>query len=93
MLTKLKYKQFVRGKLEFLSVVWHSSLPEGLSRSLERCLTVALKIILNESYISYEAACKMMGLEKISEHRSSRCLDFRLKIPHTGDKASLDWCG
>ena len=91
MLTKLKYsgssiedlihiyKQLVRGKLKFMSVVWHSSLPERLSRSLERCQAVALKIILNVSYISYEAACEMTGLEKLSERQSSCWLDFGLK--------------
>ena len=91
MLTKLKYsgssiedlihiyKQFVRGKLEYSSVVWHSSLPEKLSRSIEQCQAVALKIILAESYITYEAACEMTGLEKLSDRRSFRCLDFGLK--------------
>ena len=91
MLTKLKYsgtgiedlihlyKQFVRGKLEFSSVVWHSSLTDKQSKSLERCQAVALKIILNESYVSYEAACEMTGLQKLSTRRSNRCLDFSLK--------------
>ena len=90
MLTKLKYsgssiedmihlyKQFVRGKLEFSSVVWHSSLTEKQSRSLERCQAVALRIILGEMYITYEAACEMSGLSKLSDRRSSRCLDFGL---------------
>ena len=88
MLTKLKhsgasvedlihlYKQFVRGKLEFLSVVWHCSLTEKQSKSLERCQAVALKIILNESYVSYDAACEMTGLEKLSARRSARCLSY-----------------
>ena len=91
MLTKLKYsgsskedlihiyKQFVRGKLEFSSVVWHSSLTERQSRSLERCQAVALRIILGEMYISYEAACEMTALEKLFDRRSSRCLDYGLK--------------
>ena len=91
MLTKLKYsgssiedlihlyKQFVRGKLEFSSVVWHSSLTEKQSKSLERCQAVALRIILGDSYISYSAACEMTGLEKLSDRRSSRCLEFGLK--------------
>ena len=91
MLTKLKYsgtsiedlihvyKQFVRGKLEYSSVVWHSSLTEKQSKSLERCQSVALKIILDESYVSYDAACEMTGLEKLFDRRSFRCLDFGLK--------------
>ena len=96
MLTKLKYsgssiedlihlyKQFVRGKLEFSSVVWHSSLTEKQSKSLERCQAVALRIILSDSYVSYSAACEMTGLEKLSDRRSSRCLVFGLKsIKHS----------
>ena len=91
MLTKLKYsgssiedlvhlyKQFVRGKLEFSSVVWHSSLTEKQSKALERCQAVALRIILSDSYVSYSAACEMTGLEKLSDRRTSRCLAFGLK--------------
>ena len=69
----------MRGKLEYSSVVWHSSLTHKQSKSLERCQSVALKIILNESYVSYDAACEMTGCEKLSDRRSSRCLDFGLK--------------
>ena len=96
MLTKLKYsgsstedmihlyKQFIRGKLEFSSVVWHSSLTNKQSRSLERCQATALRIILGEMFISYEAACEMSRLEKLSDRRSSRCLEFGLKsIKHS----------
>ena len=75
MLTKLKYsasskedlihiyKQFFSGKVEFSSVVWHSSLTERQSRSIERCQPVALRIILGEIYTSYEADCEMTALE------------------------------
>jgi hypothetical protein len=91
MLTKLKYsgtgikdlihiyKQFVRGKLEFSSVLWHSSISQKQSNSLKRCQAVSLRIILNESYLSYEAACEMTGLKKLSDRRSDRCLDYCLK--------------
>ena len=65
MLTKLKYagvstedllhtyKQFVRVMLEYCSVVWHSSLSEQQSRSLERCQSVCLRVILGDNFISY----------------------------------------
>ena len=73
------YKQIVRKKLEFSFVVWHSSLTAKQSKSLERCQAVALKKTLNESFVSYEAACEMSGFEKLSTRRSNRCLDFGLK--------------
>ena len=65
--------------MEYSTVVWHSSLTEKQSKSLERFQSVALNIILNESYVSYDAACEMTGLEKLYDRRSSRCLDFGLK--------------
>ena len=65
--------------MEFSSVVWHSSLTDKQFKSLERCQAVALRIILNESYVSYDAACEMAHLEKLFTRRSNRCLDFGLK--------------
>ena len=91
MLTKLKhagvnteellhnYKQFVRVMLEYCSVVWHSSLSEQQSRSLERCQSVCLRVILGDNFISYEAALEMTGLRKLSDRRQSRCLEYGLK--------------
>ena len=91
MLTKLKYagvsteellhnyKQFVRVMLEYCSVVWHSSLSEQQSRSLERCQSVCLRVILGDNFISYEAALEMTGLKTLSDRRQSRCLDYGLK--------------
>jgi hypothetical protein len=91
MLTKLKYagvstedlvelyKLFIRSRLEFCSVAFHSGLTKRQSDSLERCEAVCLRVILKESYISHEAACEMLGLERLSERRQSRCLSFGLK--------------
>lgn len=99
MLTKLKYagvniedllhnyKQFVRVMLEYCSVVWHSSLTEQQSRSLERCQSVCLRVILGDNFISYEAALEITGLQKLSERRQSRCLGYGLKsIKHPENK-------
>ena len=99
MLTKLKYagvniedllhnyKQFVRVMLEYCSVVWHSSLTEQQSRSLERCQSVCLRVILGDNFISYEAALEITGLQKLSERRQSRCLDYGLKsVKHPENK-------
>ena len=91
MITKLKYagvsieelihnyKQFVRVVLEYCSVAWHSSLTERQAHSLERVQAVCLRIILEDNYVSYSAACKMTGLSTLAERRQSRCLDFGLK--------------
>ena len=99
MLTKLKYagvrtedllhnyKQFVRVMLEYCSVVWHSSLTDQQSRSLERCQSVCLSVILGDNFISYEAALEMTGLEKLFDRRQSRCLSYGLKsVKHPENK-------
>ena len=99
MLTKLKYagvntedllhnyKQFVRVMLEYCSVVWHSSLSDQQSRSLERCQSVCLRVILGDNFISYEASLEMTGLQKLSDRRKLRSLAFGLKsIKHPMNK-------
>ena len=91
MLTKLRYsglcieelvhiyKQYIRTTLEYCSVVYHSSLTDQQSASIERCQAVSLRVILQENFVSYSAALEMTGLSRLSERRLSRCLDFSLK--------------
>ena len=73
------YKQFIRSKLEYCSVLFHSSLTLQQSASLERCQAVCLRVILGEEYISYRSALEVSGLDLLSDRRLSRCLDFSLK--------------
>ena len=73
------YKQFIRGTLEYCSVAFSSSLTVQQSASLERCQAVALRIILNESYVSYSAALEMCGLDLLETRRLARCLQYSLK--------------
>ena len=99
MLTKLRYagetvenllhiyKQFIRSKLEYCSVAFHSSLTLQQSKAIERCQAVCLRIILQESYESYESALFKMGLKKLRTRRYNRCLDFSQKcIKHKQNK-------
>ena len=91
MLTKLKYagvskenlvllyKLHIRSCLEYVVVAWHSSLSSQQESSIERCQSVCLRIILQESYISYEAALEMTGLEKLAIRRTQRCIKFSKK--------------
>ena len=63
MLTKLRYsglcieelvhiyKQHIRTTLEYCSVVYHSSLTDQQSASLQRCQAVSLRVILQENYL------------------------------------------
>ena len=99
MLTKLKYagvqtedlitifKLFIRSTLEYNSVAFHSSLTSQQENALERCQSVCLKVILSDSYISYNAALEMSGLETLKIRREKRCLDFSIKcVKHPENK-------
>ena len=99
LLTKLKYaetsiedlviiyKSFIRSRLEFCSVAFHSGLTNNQSKSLDRCEAVCLKIILHESYISHEAACEMLGLKKLSDRKEERCKQFAMtSLKHPQNK-------
>ena len=81
------YKQFIRTSLEYCSVAMHSSLTKHQSKSLEHCQAVALRIILQEDYESYESALTLSATETLSSRRLARCLDFSLKcIGHKENK-------
>ena len=73
------YKQFIRTALEYCSVAMHSSLTESQSKALEHCQAVALRVILQEDYKSYESALTLTSMETLSARRLARCLDFSLK--------------
>ena len=91
MITKLKYVGvpiehlldiyilFIRSVAEYCAVAFHSSLTREQSEKLEKIQKTSLKVILGESYISYEAALEMCNLETLAERREKRCLDFALK--------------
>ena len=91
MLTKLRYagvstedlvtiyKTYIRSCLEYNAVSFHSSLTSQQAAMLERCQSVCLKVILQENYVSYEAALEMVGLENLAERRLKRCIDFSKK--------------
>ena len=91
MLTKLKYvgvcRQdllevyvlFIRSLTEYCSVVWHSSLTEELTNSLERVQKTCLKVILGDQYLGYQSALKMCNLKSLHDRREDRCLNFAVR--------------
>jgi hypothetical protein len=88
MLTKLKYAGmdtqdlieiyclFIRSTSEYCSAVFGSSLTQKQSRKLTNIEKTCLRIILQESYISYSAACEMAGITPLAERRSAHLLSF-----------------
>ena len=70
------YISYIRSLLEQSCVVWHSSLTEADSDKLERVQKVSLRIILKDSYDSYEQALKRTKLETLKARRTKLCLKF-----------------
>ena len=91
MLTKLKYAGvsvkdlvetytlFIRSRAEYVSVAFHSSITKKQERAIERIQSTCLKVILGESYISYENALLKTGLKTLKQRREEKCLAFSLK--------------
>ena len=67
------YLMEIRPVVEHGVPVWHSGLTNLQSNRLERIQKVALKIIMGENYDSYNDACKLFSLEKLSERQVRLC--------------------
>ena len=76
---KTIYILFVRSILEQSATVWHSSLTQENAEDLERVQRSALKIMLNDKYVSYKRSLAQLGLETLSDRRETLCLNFALK--------------
>ena len=91
MLTKLKYVGvhtdeliniyilYIRSLLEYCSVVWHSTLTGEQTHNIERVQKLCLKIILGSEYEGYDKALECCGLERLTDRRQQKCLNFGLK--------------
>ena len=94
------YKSFIRSRLEFSSVVWHSSLSKTNENDIERVQKSALKLILKENYRDYKTALKTLNIESLYDRREKLCLKFARKclkddnfkklFPYRKSKHSMD---
>ena len=73
------YILYVRTLLEQSCSVWHSGLTEENTQDLERVQKSALKIILKDSYQSYENALNKLDIETLEDRRKVLCLQFAKK--------------
>ena len=73
------YMMFIRSVLEQSSVVWSSSLTQEQLNSLERAQKVALKIIFQEKYTSYENALKLSNLSTLKIRYEQLLIRFAKK--------------
>ena len=63
------YSLYIRSILEFNSNVWFSSITEEEKDDIERVLKIACKIILKDSYQTYEQALLKLNLQTLTDRR------------------------
>ena len=73
------YITYIRSLLEQSNNVWNSGLTIENEKDLERVQKVALKIILNNSYKSYENALNVLDLDTLKVRREHLSLIFARK--------------
>ena len=82
------YCSLIRSVVEYCSVVFHSGLTEAQNRQLENIQSTALRILLQENFVSSSAAREMTGLSTLFERRKSRIETFSLRcLRHPKHKA------
>ena len=70
---------FVRSLLENSCTVWHSSLTRENREDLERIQKCAVKIILKDSYTTYENALLRLDLDTLEDRRKDLCKKIALR--------------
>ena len=70
------YILYIRSIIEQSCQVWHYSLTDEDSNSLERVQKVACSIILSQEYTSYSNALRTLNLDTLSQRREKLCLKF-----------------
>ena len=73
------YILFIRVAIEQSSVVWSSALTQQEENKLERTQKVALRIIYQNNYISYENALSMSKLPSIKNRYITLLYKFAVK--------------
>ena len=74
------YVKEVRPLTEQGVPIWNSSLTKKQIKDIEKIQKVALKIILGQQYQSYESACEIFGLKKLSIRRLELSTKFAIKL-------------
>ena len=73
------YCKEVRSILELAVPVWHPGLTKKESLDIEGIQKIAMKIILQEGYITYQLACITLGADTLEYRRTKLCLTFATK--------------
>ena len=73
------YTKEIRSILEMAVPVWHSGLTNQQTADIESVQKVAMRIILQNKYITYESACQTFSAQTLSEIRTKLCTKFATK--------------
>ena len=73
------YIQYIINILEQSCVMWHSSLTQEDTESIERVQKSALRVILRSNFQNYEYALEKFNLETLKERREKLFLSFAKK--------------
>ena len=74
------YIKEVRPLLEQGVPIWNSGLTRAQCNAIENVQKVALKIILQENYISYEVACTLLNVIPLEFRRLELATNFAIKL-------------
>ena len=69
----------IRSILEMPVPVWHSGLTNQQTSDIESVQKVAMRIILQDKYVSYESACQTLSAQTLAERRTKLCYKFASK--------------
>ena len=73
------YTKEIRSILEMAVPVWHSGLTGQQTADIECIQKLAMKIILQDSYINYQLACLTFGTQTLEQRRIKLCTKFATK--------------
>ena len=74
------YQKEIRPLAEQGVAIWNSGLTKAQIKDLEKIQKVALKIILDENYVSYEVACTLVNISPLNFRRADLCTNFAVKL-------------
>jgi hypothetical protein len=74
------YLKEIRPLAEHGVAIWNSGLTKGQINDLEKIQKVAFRIILDESYTTYEVACTLLNVSPLEYRRTDLCTKFAVKL-------------
>ena len=82
------YLKEIRPLAEHGVAIWNSGLTKGQVIDLEKIQKTAFRIILGESYYSYDVACTVLNILPLEFRRTDLCTAFATKLymsPRSGE--------